>query len=91
MLGFLQDSEHAQLLAIFGGVLLLLGLIGGGLDAVLSDFANLPNDAQLRLAAEIKLLTLPAEMGENFKCLGLARNVECKPTGLVAMDRTMTL
>ena len=36
-------------------------------------FADLPIDAQLKLSGQVKLLTLPGEMGENFKCLGLSR------------------
>jgi SAM-dependent MidA family methyltransferase len=48
-------------------------LIGGGLEQLLADFREMPIDAQLKLSAQVKLLTLPAEMGENFKCLGLSR------------------
>jgi SAM-dependent MidA family methyltransferase len=66
-------------------------LIGGGLDQVLADFAKLPTDAQLRLSAEIKLLTLPAEMGENFKCLGLSRGDLATPGGFALADRTTSL
>lgn len=66
-------------------------LIGGGLDRVLADFAELPTDAQLKLSAEIKLLTLPAEMGENFKCLGLSRGELEPPGGFALADRTTSL
>lgn len=66
-------------------------LINGGLAEELQQLTELATDAQIELSAQVKLLTLPGEMGENFKCLGLSRNVECKPVGLVAMDRTMTL
>ena len=66
-------------------------LIGGGLDQVLADFAELPTEAQLKLAAEIKLLTLPAEMGENFKCLGLSRGDIATPGGFALADRTTSL
>jgi SAM-dependent MidA family methyltransferase len=66
-------------------------LIGGGLDKYLADFAELPTDAQLKLSAEIKLLTLPAEMGENFKCLGLSRGNLQPPSAFEIGDRTTTL
>ena len=66
-------------------------LLGAGLDRVLADFAEMPTDAQLRLSAEIKLLTLPTEMGENFKCLGLMRGDLQPPAALERADRTATL
>jgi SAM-dependent MidA family methyltransferase len=66
-------------------------LIGGGLDRVLADFAALPTEAQLKLATQIKLLTLPTEMGENFKCLGLYRGDMKTPDGFMLADRTTTL
>lgn len=66
-------------------------LIGGGLDKCLADFAELPTDAQLKLSAEIKLLTLPAEMGENFKCLGISRGNLHTPTAFEFGDRTTSL
>jgi SAM-dependent MidA family methyltransferase len=66
-------------------------LIGGGLDQYLADFAELSTDAQLKLSAEIKLLTLPAEMGENFKCLGISRGNLRPPTAFEFGDRTTTL
>lgn len=66
-------------------------LLGAGLDEVLADFAEMPTAAQLRLSAEIKLLTLPAEMGENFKCLGLMRGELDPPGAFGRADRTATL
>ena len=66
-------------------------LIGGGLDQQLADFANLPLDAQLKLSAELKLLTLPTQMGENFKCLGLSRGALTRPAAFGFADRTTSL
>jgi SAM-dependent MidA family methyltransferase len=66
-------------------------LIGGGLDRVAAEFADLPTAAQLKLSAEIKLLTLPAEMGENFKCLGLSRGELATPGAFSLADRTPSL
>lgn len=66
-------------------------LIGGGLDQLLSDFVEMPIDAQLKLSAEVKLLTLPSEMGENFKCIGLSRGNLEPPAAFGAADRTQSL
>ena len=48
-------------------------LLGGGLEHELAEFVDLPIDEQVRLSGQVKLLTLPAEMGESFKCLALCR------------------
>ena len=66
-------------------------LMNGGLADELAEFAELEPAAQLQLSAEVKLLTLPGEMGENFKCLGVSRGLDSRPAGLASMDRTITL
>ena len=66
-------------------------LIGGGLHEQLADFAELPIDTQLKLSAQVKLLTLPGEMGENFKCLGLSRGALTQPAAFRLADRTASL
>ena len=66
-------------------------LIGGGLEQELADFTELPIDAQLKLSGQVKLLTLPGEMGENFKCLGLSRGDLTAATAFISADRTMSL
>jgi SAM-dependent MidA family methyltransferase len=66
-------------------------LIGGGLDDELAGFGDLPIDAQLKLSGQVKLLTLPGEMGENFKCIGLSRGSVPQPTAFRLADRTMSL
>jgi SAM-dependent MidA family methyltransferase len=66
-------------------------LLGAGLDDCLANFQEMQTDAQLRLSAEIKLLTLPTEMGENFKCLGLMRGALEPPAAFGRADRTATL
>jgi SAM-dependent MidA family methyltransferase len=66
-------------------------LIGGGLDNELAGFGELPIDAQLKLSGQVKLLTLPGEMGENFKCIGLSRGSVTRPTAFKLADRTMSL
>ena len=66
-------------------------LIGGGLEQELADFTKLPIDAQLKLSGQVKLLTLPGEMGENFKCLGLSRGDITAPAAFSFADRTTSL
>ena len=66
-------------------------LIGAGLDRHLERIAELPMDAQIELSAGVKRLTLPAEMGENFKCLCLGRGLSTRPRAFATADRTATL
>jgi len=66
-------------------------LIGGGLEQELADFTKMPIDAQLKLSGQVKLLTLPGEMGENFKCLGLSRGDITAPAAFSFADRTTSL
>ncbi len=51
--------------------------------------AELPIDAQLELSRQVKLLTLPAEMGENSKCLGLSRESAARTSAFGMTDRTV--
>jgi SAM-dependent MidA family methyltransferase len=66
-------------------------LIGGGLDVETQDFASLPLPSQIELSAQIKTLTLPAEMGEHFKCMALRRGNVGTPSAFNLADRTHTL
>lgn len=66
-------------------------LLGGGLDAEMQDFASLPVSRQLQLSGQIKTLTLPAEMGEHFKCMALRRGDSGTPSAFSLADRTHTL
>lgn len=66
-------------------------MIHGGLDVEMAGIANLALDEQLKLSGQIKLLTLPGEMGENFKCIGLAKGEVQVPQAFGRADRTMTL
>ena len=43
------------------------------------------------LSGAVKMLTLPGSMGEYFKCLGLAKGLEARPTAFQRADRTHTL
>jgi len=55
-------------------------LVHGGLHLELGDFVSLPERSQVELSGQVKLLTLPAEMGENFKVMALSKGgVEALP------------
>ncbi len=66
-------------------------LMGGGLELELEQFSGLPTDAQIQLSAQVKILTLPGEMGEHFKCMGLRRGDVPVPSAFRFADRTHTL
>jgi SAM-dependent MidA family methyltransferase len=66
-------------------------LMNGGLDAELAEFPSLSIAAQLEVTRQIKMLTLPGEMGEHFKCIGLSKGQDTTPSAFAAYDRTHTL
>lgn len=54
-------------------------LLHGGLDEALQGLADLPPAQQALISGQIKKLTLPGEMGENFKSIALCRGVSAPP------------
>ena len=68
-----------------------LFLLGAGIDRH-GDGIN-PEDtlSQLKLAQEVKLLTLPGEMGERFKVLGFAQGDDISMSGFGFRDLRMRL
>ena len=66
-------------------------LLAGGLDAELAGMQTLDDASRFELSRQAKMLTLPGEMGERFKCLGLARGAAPLPPALVATDRSHSL
>jgi SAM-dependent MidA family methyltransferase len=66
-------------------------LLGGGLEIETRDFEKLSSQQQLELSGQIKTLTLPGEMGENFKCIALGCGATIAPSALHFADRTQTL
>ena len=66
-------------------------LLGGGLDREVGNMSELPLESQLELSGQIKMLTLPGEMGENVKCIGLARGDIPWPDAFDSADWTHTL
>ena len=66
-------------------------LLAGGLVDEFAALAPATERERIELAKQMKMLTLPGEMGERFKCLGLARDFEPLPPALTTLDRTHTL
>ena len=66
-------------------------LINNGLEKEFINFKHLSTRDQLTLSKEIKVLTLPSEMGENFKCLGIQKGNLPVINAFSNADRTHTL
>jgi len=69
----IADAATENGLEVIGFVSQSHFLINGGLEDELAGMADLPVADQLELSRQVKLLTLPGEMGESFKCIGLRR------------------
>jgi len=65
-------------------------LLGGGLIDELQAIVDRTGDTPA-LSREVKLLTLPGEMGEHFKCLGLAAGDVMPPAAFAMGDRSHRL
>ena len=61
-------------------------LLHGGLDHELARFTELPVEQQVAVSGQVKQLSLPAEMGENFKFIGLGRGAVTALPALCAAD-----
>ena len=66
-------------------------LIGAGLHDLFTDSAAGTLKEKLELARQVKLLTLPGEMGERFKVMGLRRNLPAEIDGFAYRDFSATL
>ena len=66
-------------------------LLNGGLEYEMREFDRLSTGAQLELSKQAKLLMLPGEMGEHFKCIGLSENQNVIPAAFSLYDRSHTL
>lgn len=85
------SAAVASDLDILGYVTQAQFLLAGGLQAEMEAMDALPTNEQLKVNAVIKTLTLPGEMGENFKCIGLSAGDIAVPSAFLAADRTRTL
>jgi SAM-dependent MidA family methyltransferase len=66
-------------------------LIGNGLEQLLAPIASNEIASRVQLARQAMLLTLPGEMGERFKVIGLTRNFEQPLRGFAVRDLAATL
>jgi SAM-dependent MidA family methyltransferase len=66
-------------------------LIGNGLEQLLAPAALNELASRVQLARQAMLLTLPGEMGERFKVIGLSRGVEQPLRGFGVRDLAATL
>lgn len=87
----LAEAAAASGMQVAGYVTQAHLLLDGGLEEELADFTSLPVAKQIELSGQVKLLTLPTEMGENFKCIGLQRGDFLPPPALSGKDRTHLL
>lgn len=61
-------------------------LLGCGLDTLLAEAASGDEKQYAALSREVKLLTLPSEMGERFKVMALARDFDGRLAGMRQAD-----
>lgn len=77
--------------AIAGYVTQANFLLSGGIDEEVGDFASMSTEQQVSVSGQVKLLTLPSEMGENFKCIGLQKGDVAVPEAFLHADRSQSL
>ena len=66
-------------------------LMHSGLQEELRIMDELPTAAQIELSRQVKVLTLPGEMGEHIKCLGLSKGQIESPRVFEIADRAHAL
>lgn len=66
-------------------------LVHGGLEQEFAAAAPASTAGRAELSRQVGRLTLPGEMGERFKCIGLSRGPIERPVALAAADRAHAL
>lgn len=66
-------------------------LLGAGLEGLLAEATAGDTRTRLQAAAEAKKLTLPGEMGERFKVMGLSRGLQAPLSGFGLKDLSPSL
>ena len=66
-------------------------LLGCGLEAIVAELDPADTRNWLRKVSEMKTLVMPGEMGERFKAMALARDIELLPVGFGGRDLRGTL
>ena len=89
---FTTVAEAADVcgLQLCGFTIQALFLLGCGLDEMLGEYSG-DQDALLQWSRQAKLLTLPAEMGERFKVMGLCKQFAAPLTGFRLNDQRYRL
>jgi len=82
-------SRHGA--GVAGFVTQAMFLLAGGLDNEFRAMADASPRLQAELTGAIKRLTLPDEMGENFKCMGLGKGDIPRLCGFRTADRSHRL
>ncbi|HZD53986.1 MAG TPA: SAM-dependent methyltransferase, partial [Woeseiaceae bacterium] len=85
------EAASAAGLDIAGFVSQAHFLLYGGLDEELASLSELSEAARLECSRQVKMLTLPGEMGERVKCIGLRRGDIETPAPFAMADRAHAL
>jgi SAM-dependent MidA family methyltransferase len=83
----IAEAGRASGLSVVGYASQAAFLLGSGLDRLLADSDPSDARAHLMLTQEVKKLTMPSEMGELFKVIGLARGAVPALAGFGFQDR----
>lgn len=62
-------------------------LFGCGLDHLAAEMQTLDIKAQTKMAQQVRVLTMPEEMGERFKVIALTKNYHSALRGFSIMDQ----
>ena len=81
----MADAALDSGLKVRGYTAQALFLMGTGLNELAESVSTANAEQQLKLATEIRRLTLPQEMGESFKAILFSKNTECVLPGF-SMD-----
>lgn len=66
-------------------------LFGCGLEELLADMNQLDIKAQTKIAQQVRILTMPEEMGERFKVMALTKEYDNDLKGFAVMDQRVRL
>lgn len=66
-------------------------LFGCGLEELLADMNQLDIKAQTKIAQQVRILTMPEEMGERFKVMALTKDYNSILQGFTLMDQRVRL
>lgn len=66
-------------------------LFGCGLESLLADMNTLDIKLQTKIAQEVRMLTMPEEMGERFQVMALTKNYNNPMQGFSVMDQRVRL